>query len=97
MNPDCRRIAADGGSSGEARRGAGGARGVWNAVRDRGDGIEICKVHGRIYRSPYPSADDRGAVGRHLGASAGDSRSISRLIRCNTVLFELAANGAAGT
>jgi BirA family biotin operon repressor/biotin-[acetyl-CoA-carboxylase] ligase len=73
---------------------------VWNAVRDlEATGIEVYKVHGRGYRLPYPvTLLDRGAVERHLGASAGrfvlDIRDT--VDSTNSILIERAANGAPG-
>ena len=73
---------------------------VWNAVRDlEATGIEVYKVHGRGYRLPYPvTLLDRGAIERHLGASAGrfvlDIRDT--VDSTNSILIERAANGAPG-
>lgn len=73
---------------------------VWNAVRDlESTGIEVYKVHGRGYRLPYPvTLLDRGAIERHLGASAGRFALDVRdsVDSTNTVLIERAANGAPG-
>ena len=73
---------------------------VWNAVRDlEATGIEVYKVQGRGYRLPYPvTLLDRGAIERHLGASAGRFALDIRdsVNSTNTVLIERAANGAPG-